>query len=333
MTSGSPRADGRTSLLLVDRLQGGTRPCPPPNDEAPRSPHRRPPRADARGPPRPARRAGRLLQLGNALGLAVGIGLQVGQGAATARARRGRRDPRLLAGDVSAVVADPRDRGLLLERQGLPPGLGARRPARRAAEPARRPALGDRRDRARRRSADPRPAAPRRLLRAAARAGKFGSALHRTPRGAPRWPAGWPDPFRSAVLVSRVPAMLAALSTSRRGCRRRVAGGAGAAANAPPLLPALGEGRPDLLFAPAAPRRPSPTGVAAMFLECRGSPTPLRSGPPLAPARPGRPWPVLRPSAAPAPATTAGSPSPRPSSAPPSPTPACGWSTAAAPTG
>ena len=39
--------------------------------------------------------------------------------------------------------------------------------------------------------------------------GKFGSAAGRT--SLPGWPAGWPDLFRVAVLVSRVPAVLAAL--------------------------------------------------------------------------------------------------------------------------
>jgi hypothetical protein len=38
--------------------------------------------------------------------------------------------------------------------------------------------------------------------------GKFGSAAYGP--GVPGWPAGWPDPFRSAVLASRLPAMLAA---------------------------------------------------------------------------------------------------------------------------
>lgn len=37
--------------------------------------------------------------------------------------------------------------------------------------------------------------------------GKFGSALHSEFRG---WPNTWPDPFRSAVLASRVPAIIAA---------------------------------------------------------------------------------------------------------------------------
>lgn len=39
-------------------------------------------------------------------------------------------------------------------------------------------------------------------------AGKFGSAAGCTTL--PGWPAGWPDPFRTAVLVSRVPAIAAA---------------------------------------------------------------------------------------------------------------------------
>ncbi|CCV08271.1 conserved membrane hypothetical protein [Mesorhizobium metallidurans STM 2683] len=41
--------------------------------------------------------------------------------------------------------------------------------------------------------------------------GKFGSATHRPGAYMPGWPAGWPDPFRSAVLASRLPAMLAAV--------------------------------------------------------------------------------------------------------------------------
>ncbi|TIN90739.1 MAG: hypothetical protein E5Y06_31330 [Mesorhizobium sp.] len=40
--------------------------------------------------------------------------------------------------------------------------------------------------------------------------GKFGSAAHRPGAAFAGWPAGWPDPFRSAVLGSRLPAMLAA---------------------------------------------------------------------------------------------------------------------------
>lgn len=39
--------------------------------------------------------------------------------------------------------------------------------------------------------------------------GKFGSTFHRPGTPVPMWPAGWPDPFRSAVLASRLPAMLA----------------------------------------------------------------------------------------------------------------------------
>jgi hypothetical protein len=41
--------------------------------------------------------------------------------------------------------------------------------------------------------------------------GKFGSAFARAGQRLPGWPAGWPDAFRTAVLVSRLPAMLAAL--------------------------------------------------------------------------------------------------------------------------
>lgn len=39
--------------------------------------------------------------------------------------------------------------------------------------------------------------------------GKFGSAFHRPGTPVPVWPVTWPDPFRSAVLASRLPAMLA----------------------------------------------------------------------------------------------------------------------------
>jgi hypothetical protein len=39
--------------------------------------------------------------------------------------------------------------------------------------------------------------------------GKFGSTFHRPGTPVPIWPAAWPDPFRSAVLASRVPAILA----------------------------------------------------------------------------------------------------------------------------
>ncbi|WP_214471665.1 hypothetical protein [Mesorhizobium sp. dw_380] len=40
--------------------------------------------------------------------------------------------------------------------------------------------------------------------------GKFGSTFHTPGTQVPVWPADWPDPFRSAVLASRVPAILAA---------------------------------------------------------------------------------------------------------------------------
>jgi hypothetical protein len=39
--------------------------------------------------------------------------------------------------------------------------------------------------------------------------GKFGSSFHRPGRLVPLWPAAWPDPFRAAVLASRLPAVLA----------------------------------------------------------------------------------------------------------------------------
>ncbi len=41
-------------------------------------------------------------------------------------------------------------------------------------------------------------------------AGKFGSAFHGDGQ-IDVWPAQWPDPFRSAVLASRIPAIIAAL--------------------------------------------------------------------------------------------------------------------------
>ena len=40
--------------------------------------------------------------------------------------------------------------------------------------------------------------------------GKFGSAVHRPAMPVPAWPATWPDPFRSAVLASRLPAVAGA---------------------------------------------------------------------------------------------------------------------------
>ncbi|TPN54949.1 hypothetical protein FJ976_08355 [Mesorhizobium sp. B1-1-9] len=40
--------------------------------------------------------------------------------------------------------------------------------------------------------------------------GKFGSTFHTPGTQVPVWPAAWPDPFRSAVLASRLPAILAA---------------------------------------------------------------------------------------------------------------------------
>lgn len=43
--------------------------------------------------------------------------------------------------------------------------------------------------------------------------GKFGSTFHRPGMRVPLWPAAWPDPFRSAVLASRLPAMLATTVT------------------------------------------------------------------------------------------------------------------------
>jgi len=57
-------------------------------------------------------------------------------------------------------------------------------------------------------SGEPLLAATSGLLHAA---GKFASALHFPGRAAlPGWPSDWPDPFRGAVLLSRLPALLAA---------------------------------------------------------------------------------------------------------------------------
>ncbi|TPJ05752.1 hypothetical protein FJ428_13900 [Mesorhizobium sp. B2-8-1] len=39
--------------------------------------------------------------------------------------------------------------------------------------------------------------------------GKFGSTFHSPGRRVPVWPTAWPDPFRSAVLASRLPAVVA----------------------------------------------------------------------------------------------------------------------------
>jgi hypothetical protein len=89
-------------------------------------------------------------------------------------------------------------------------------------------------------------------------AGKFGSAAGRT--SFPGWPSRWQDPFRAAVLVSRVPAIIATL-----------VGLVGALTTLRPTLSAvLGPGvllvslglwvRADLLlFAPASPSNPKDT--------------------------------------------------------------------------
>lgn len=61
-------------------------------------------------------------------------------------------------------------------------------------------------------------------------AGKLGSAaVPRLPRTA--WPHRWPDPFRSAVVVSRLPAMLVSVGELWIKAAAAIAGG--------PLLPAL----------------------------------------------------------------------------------------------
>ncbi len=169
--------------------------------------------------------------LGNALGLAVGIGLQASQASGGVAGAAGA-TLAFLAGDASAVALTlatavffwsgevyyrawahgaPPDaalnrRGDLLSGVGaIGLGIGLM-------------TLGQ-----------PLLAAFSGLLHAA---GKFGSAFHRTPGAGLRgWPAAWPDPFRSAVLASRVPAMLAALLDLQAG----LAGGASPAALAPPL--------------------------------------------------------------------------------------------------
>lgn len=68
-------------------------------------------------------------------------------------------------------------------------------------------------------------------------AGKFGSALHLTGLASLfRWPAAWPDPFRSAVLVSRLPALLAAALATAAALPEALAGGHLAAVAAPATL-------------------------------------------------------------------------------------------------
>lgn len=54
--------------------------------------------------------------------------------------------------------------------------------------------------------------------------GKFGSAVHKPGAALPGWPVAWPDPFRSAVLLSRVPAALAAFLSLAAALRQVWAG-------------------------------------------------------------------------------------------------------------
>ena len=131
-------------------------------------------RHDARHPRRPgaARRPGRLLQR-----------RQRGRPRHGHRARRSARVPagalgraggrRRDAGTTwpatpAAVALTGRDGGVLLERRGLPPRLGARRAAERGAEPPRRPPVRHRRADPRRRAPQPRPGDARGDRRAAA---------------------------------------------------------------------------------------------------------------------------------------------------------------------
>lgn len=68
-------------------------------------------------------------------------------------------------------------------------------------------------------------------------AGKFGSALDlKGPASLIHWPAAWPDLFRSAVLVSRLPALVAAALAAAAALPEAMAGGPLAAVAAPATL-------------------------------------------------------------------------------------------------
>lgn len=68
-------------------------------------------------------------------------------------------------------------------------------------------------------------------------AGKFGSALDlKGPASLVRWPAAWPDPYRSAVLVSRLPALIAAALAAMAALPEAMAGGPLTAVAAPATL-------------------------------------------------------------------------------------------------
>lgn len=66
--------------------------------------------------------------------------------------------------------------------------------------------------------------------------GKFGSTFHRPGTPIPMWPAAWPDPFRSAVLASRLPAMLATTVALGRALPEVWSGGSFAALAMPLTL-------------------------------------------------------------------------------------------------
>jgi len=96
--------------------------------------------------------------------------------------------------------------------------------------------------------------------------GKFGSAFHQAEEPAWGWPKGWPDPFRSAVLASRLPAMAAAALGSVAALRM-VWSGASATLVATPLtllVCYLLWAKADLLlFRSSAPESPPPGKTAS----------------------------------------------------------------------
>ncbi|RWN69171.1 MAG: hypothetical protein EOR99_04355 [Mesorhizobium sp.] len=113
--------------------------------------------------------------------------------------------------------------------------------------------------------------------------GKFGSAAYRPGASVPGWPAGWPDPFRSAVLASRLPAMLAAALSMGAALPEVWLGGSPALVAAPLTLLAcyLLWARADLLlFANSADE-------SAPALPTTARPMPLHPRPPKATKRPG----------------------------------------------
>ena len=96
--------------------------------------------------------------VGNAVGLGMGVAppahRRPGRRARDAVGRHGRLG--VPGRQCRRGGADGRDGGVLPERRGLPPGLGARRAAQGCAEPSRRPAVGHRRADPRHRAAQPR---------------------------------------------------------------------------------------------------------------------------------------------------------------------------------